>query len=260
MNFASTKVRAKKSRASSRESMPAKNRNGLPAYQRIQSTIRRRIDAGQLHPGDSVASERDLAKLHQVSLMTARHALASLEREGIVERRRGIGTFVAAPKIHFNKLMSYTEQMSSRSLTAGSKVLFAKVLENENEAAARLSLPPTSSIIKLERLRHAANEPFALETCYLNAAEFSGLLDAPFGRESLFGILERNYKVELGYADEEVDATAADPRIAEILSIPRREPLLRIRQVIYSTKGTAIMYVLGFYRSDRHNLVIRRFR
>jgi GntR family transcriptional regulator len=240
--------------------MPPKNRNGLPAYQRIQGAIRKRIDAGQLRPGDAVASERDLAKIHQVSLMTARHALASLEREGIVERRRGIGTFVAAPRIHFNKLMSYTEQMSSRSLTAGSKVLFAKILDNENEAAARLSLPPTTQIIKLERLRHAAGEPFALETCYLNAAEFPGLLDAPIGRESLFGILERNYKVELGYADEEVDATAADPRIAEILAIPRRDSLLRIRQVIYSTKGRAIMYVLGFYRSDRHNLVIRRFR
>src|SRR6202171_6215378 len=239
--------------------MPAKNRNGLPAYHRIQAAVRKRIDAGHLHPGDAVASERDLAKIHQVSLMTARHALASLEREGIVERRRGIGTFVAAPKIHFNKLMSYTEQMSGRSLTVGSKVLFAKVLDNENEAAARLSLP-TTKIVKLERLRHAAGEAFALETCYLSAAEFSGLVDAPIGRESLFGILERNYKIELGYADEEIDATAADPRIAEILSIPRRAPLLRIRQLIYSTKGQAIMYVQGFYRSDRHNLVIRRFR
>src|SRR6266571_4111368 len=185
MNPASTKAPTKKSRTHSGARMPAKNRNGLPAYQRIQSAIRKRIDGGQLHPGDAVASERDLAKIHQVSLMTARHALAFLEREGIVERRRGIGTFVAAPKIHFNKLMSYTEQMSSRSLVAGSKVLFAKVLDNENEAAARLSLPPTSHIIKLERLRHAAGEPFALETCYLNAAEFSGLLDAPIGRESL---------------------------------------------------------------------------
>jgi GntR family transcriptional regulator len=156
--------------------------------------------------------------------------------------------------------MSYTEQMAARTLTAGAKVLFAKIVDNENEAAARLSLPPNSSIIKLERLRHAANEPFALETCYLNASEFPGLLDAPISRESLFGILERDYNVELGYADEEVDATAADPRIAELLAIPRREPLLRIRQVIYSTKGRAIMYVLGFYRSDRHNLVIRRFR
>src|SRR6266478_7121566 len=250
----------KKMRSDSPERAQAKNRNGVPAYQRIQSAIRKRIDSGQLQPGDAVASERDLAKIHQVSLMTARHALASLEREGIVERRRGIGTFVAAPKIHFNKLMSYTEQMSGRSLTAASKVLFAKVLDNENEAAARLSLPPTSHIIKLERLRHAAGEPFALETCYLNATEFPGLLDAPIGRDSLFGILERDYKVELGYADEEVDATAADPRIAETLSIPRRDPLLRIRQVIYSSKGRPVMYVLGFYRSDRHNLVIRRFR
>lgn len=240
--------------------MPPKSRNGIPAYQRIQGAIRKRIEAGDLHPGDAVASERDLAKLHQVSLMTARHALASLEREGIVERRRGIGTFVAAPKIHFNKLMSYTEQMASRSLTAGSKVLFAKVIEGEQEATARLSIPPTSKVIKLERLRHAAGEPFALETCYLSAMEFSDMLSEPLGRESLFAVLERDYKVELGYADEEIDATAADPRIADLLAVPRREPLLRIRQVIYSTKGKAILYVLGFYRSDRHNLVIRRFR
>ena len=239
---------------------PARMPGGLPAYQRIQSVIRKRIDSGQLQPGDPVPSERDLAKTHHVSLMTARHALAFLEREGLVERRRGIGTFVAPPKIHFNKLMSYTEQMAARTLTASAQVLFAEIVDNENEAAARLSLPPTSAIIKLERLRHAAGEPFAFETCYLEAAEFPGLLDAPIARESLFGILERDYKVELGYADEEVDATAADPRIAEMLAIPRREPLLRIRQVIYSTKGQAIMYVLGFYRSDRHNLVIRRFR
>src|SRR6201984_1376318 len=165
--------------------MQRKSRNGLPANQKIRGAIRKRIDTGQLHPGDAVASERDLAKIHQVSLMTARHALASLEREGIVERRRGIGTFVAAPKIHFNKLMSYTEQMSGRSLVAASKVLFAKVLDNENEAAARLSLPPTSQIIKLERLRHAAGEPFALETCHLSEAQFPGFLEAPLGRESL---------------------------------------------------------------------------
>src|SRR5258708_19320720 len=133
-------------------------------------------------------------------------------------------------------------------------------MDNAPGVAAGLSLPPTTSVIKLERLRHASGEPFALETCYLSAAEFSGLLDAPIGRESLFGILERNYKIELGYADEEIDATAADPRIAEILSIPRRAPLLRIRQVLYSTKLHAIIYVLRFYLSHLHNLALRRFR
>ena len=240
--------------------MAVKTRNGVPAYQRIQGTILQKIEAGGLRPGDAVPSERELAKLHQVSLMTARHALASMEREGVVERRRGVGTFVSAPKIHFNKLMSYTEQMASRNLTAASQVLFAKIVDDEQEATARLSLPPKSRIIKLERLRHAAGEPFALEICHLSATQFPGFLDAPLSRESLFGILKQHYNVELGYADEEVDATAADPRTAELLEVPRREPLLRIRQVIYSKKGTVILYVLGLYRSDRHNLVIRRFR
>jgi GntR family transcriptional regulator len=240
--------------------MPSKARSAIPAYQRIQSTIQRRIDSGQLRPGDPVSSERDLAKLHNVSLMTARHALASLEREGIVERRRGVGTFVSAPRIHFNKLMSYTEQMAARSLVAASKILYAKMIDSEPDVAARLSLPATGQMIKLERLRHASDEPFALETCYLSAADFPGLLSAPLQRDSLFAILERNYDVKLGYADEEIDATPADPRTAELLKVPRREPLLRIRQIIYSTKGKVVMYVLGIYRSDRHNLVIRRFR
>lgn len=241
--------------------MPSKtHHNGLPAYQRIQVSLRKRIESGELRTGDSVPSERDLAKMHQVSLMTARHALASLEREGVVERRRGIGTFVSTPKIHFNKLTSYTEQMASRSMIAASKILFAKIVDDGQEAAARLSLPPKSKILKLERLRHAAGQPFALETCYLSADEFSGLLSAPLQRESLFRILERDHKVVIGYADEEVDATAVDPRTADLLGVPRHEPALRIRQVIFSTTGKAIMYVLGFYRSDRHNLVIRRFR
>src|SRR5271165_2350363 len=101
--------------------MSGNNRNGIHAYQRIQDKIRKVIETGDLRPGDAVPSERELARIHDVSLMTARHALASLEREGVVERRRGVGTFVSTPKIHFNKLMSYTEQMRSRSLTAGSK-------------------------------------------------------------------------------------------------------------------------------------------
>ena len=234
--------------------------NSLPAYRKIQNAVMRQIESGRLRPGDAVDSERALAKLHRVSLMTARHALVSLEREGIVERRRSVGTFVAAPKIHFNKLMSYTEQMGSRRLTPVSKILFAKIIENDEEATARLSLAPKSRVVKLERLRQAAGEPFALETCYLSAAQFSGLLSAPLQTGSLFSTLERDYGIELGYSDEEVDATVADPRTADLLQVPKPEPLLRIRQVIYSTKGIVILYVLGLYRSDRHNLIIRRYR
>jgi GntR family transcriptional regulator len=240
--------------------MSSGNGKAVPAYQRIQDIIRRRIEGGKLKPGDVVDSERELARLHRVSLMTARHALASLEREGLVERRRGAGTFVAAPKIHFNKLSSYTEQMASRGFSVNSRVLCAENIGIEAEIAARLALSPTSELLKVERIRMAAGEPFALETCYLSAAEFSGLLAAPLERESLFAILRRDYNLELSHADEEIDATAADPITSELLEVSRKAPLLRIRQVIFSMKGKAAIYVRGLYRSDRHNLLIRRFR
>ena len=152
--------------------MSRNGQNGVPAYQRIQGAIRERIDAGELKPGDAVTSERELAKVHRVSLMTARHALAGLESEGMVERRRGAGTFVAPPRIHFNKLMSYTEQMSSRGLAPSSKIIASKIIQDEDEIAARLNLPAASRMVKIERVRHTSEEPFALETCYLPADEY----------------------------------------------------------------------------------------
>jgi GntR family transcriptional regulator len=237
------------------------SRNGnTPAYKKIQNVIRKRIEGGHLKIGDAVDSERELARIHNVSLMTARHALAGLEREGVVERRRGSGTFVAPPKIHFNKLMSYTEHMSSRGLAPRSRVLSAKLIDHQLEIAARLGLPATSSLVKIDRLRLTGEEPFALETVYLPAPEFAGLASAPLGKSSLFATLQHDYGVELAYADEEVDATPADVHNAELLAVPRGAPLLRIRQVIYSTTGKAVIYVVGFYRSERHTLFIRRFR
>lgn len=240
--------------------MPNLGKNGLPAYQRIQGTIVKRLELGLLKPGDLVDSERELARIHRVSLMTARHALTALEREGLVVRRRGSGTFVAPPKIHFNKLMSYTEQMSGRGLVVSSKLLSLVVIETEQEIAARLSLPATSSLVRVERLRLGGDEPFAIETCYLSADEFGDLTRARLERASLFTVLEHDHGLQIAHSDEEVDATTADAHTARLLGVPVGGAVLRIRQQIYSTKAKPSLYVLGLYRSDRHTLFIRRFR
>jgi len=141
-----------------------------------------------------------------------------------------------------------------------SRVLVAKIIEDEQEVAARLGLPAASRMVKIVRLRLTGEEPFALETCYLPAFEFSELVTAPLGRSSLFAALRHDYDVELAYADEEIDATPADALLAEMLVLPKGSAILRIRQVIYSTKGKATVYVAGYYRSERHTLFIRRFR
>ena len=238
----------------------AQNHKDEPAYKRIQRAIRQRIDSGELKPGDVVDSERELSKIHGVSLMTACHALADLAQEGIVERRHGAGTFVAPPQILFNKLLSYTEQMGSLGLAARSRIVSSTVVNREPEIAARFGLSPTSRLVRIERVRAAGDEPVALEICYVSDDECHALLDAPLDRTSLFGTLERECGIELAYADEEIDATHSDQRIAKLLNIPVGSPLLRIRQLIFSTKGRATVYMMGLYRSGRHTLKIRRFR
>ena len=155
--------------------------------------------------------------------------------------------------------MSYTEQMSARGLSAQSRVTNASIVHDQ-EISARLGLLDTAKLVKLERVRLAAAEPFALETCYLSADDFPRLTEARLDRSSLFATLERESDVEISYADEEVDATGADQRTAELLGIAVGFPLLRIRQLIYSKQGKAIIYVFGLYRSERHTLLIRRHR
>jgi GntR family transcriptional regulator len=146
-------------------------RSEKPAYKRIEGAIRRRIDAGELKPGNMVPSERELARIHQVSLMTARHALTELARDGIVERRRGAGTFVALPRVQFNKLLGYTEQTAGLGLTAHSRIVTSTVVSHESEIAARLGIAPTARIVRLERVRLAQNEPVALEVGYWSEDE-----------------------------------------------------------------------------------------
>jgi GntR family transcriptional regulator len=192
--------------------------------------------------------------------MTARHALTTLEREGVVERRRHAGTFVAQPRIRFNKLTSYTEQMSSRGLTPHSKLITGKVVYNEHEIAAQLNLPSGNPLVKIERIRHAGDEPFALESCYLSDGKFPGLLAKHLATNSLFYVVENEFGVPLTCADEEVDATAAEERAAALLNVSSGSPILRIRQIIRSSNNQPIMYVLGLYRAQRHSLFIRRFR
>ncbi len=233
---------------------------GLPAYRRILEEIRLRIESGALRPGDRVDSERNLAAQYAVSLMTARHAINELEKEGFVLRRVGAGTFVAPPKIHFNRLLSFSEQMAGRGLAAVSKVVAVRAVEGDMEIAARLGLPAGARLLKLERIRFGGGEPLAFETSHLSYDEFPKVAQTARTEDSLFHSLERHYNLRPSYADEEVDATTAGGSVADYLQIPRGSAVLRIRQVLYAASGRKLLYDVGLYRAERHSLTIRRFR
>lgn len=63
--------------------------SGLPIYKQVMEQIRRMISSGQLKPGDSLPSVRELALTHAVNAMTISKAYSMLEAEGLLDRQRG---------------------------------------------------------------------------------------------------------------------------------------------------------------------------
>lgn len=70
--------------------------SGQPIFRQVIDQIRRQVMAGQLREGEQLPSVRDLAMQLRVNPMTISKAYGLLEMEGILERRRGVGLFVAA--------------------------------------------------------------------------------------------------------------------------------------------------------------------
>ena len=84
-----------------------------PAYQRIADHLRARIEAGEIEAGSMLPSERALCQEYAVSRMTLRQACGLLEQEGLIERRRGRGTFVSPKKMRKRQqeMRGFTEEI-----------------------------------------------------------------------------------------------------------------------------------------------------
>ena len=149
--------------------------------------------------------------MHKVSLMTARHALADLAREGHGGATPRFRHVRRAAKNSFQQIDELHGADGQQGIGGQVENYFFELCAITSTKSRRgFRCHPNSHLFMLERVRQAGDEPFALETCYLSADEFPALAGGALERGSLFVTLEREYGVELAYADEEIDATAAD--------------------------------------------------
>lgn len=202
-----------------------------PVYRRIMDSIRGRIRAGDLAPGARVDSERRLALLHGVSLMTARHALAQLEADGVVVRRPGSGTYVAEPR-RPTTLTDCAGLLASRG-----EPVEIRVLALVEEAGATT----------LERLISVRDSLAATESITVRAKLLSA--EAAWSEGSLEALIRRGFDLVPDWIEETIEAVAADLTPATRLGIPEGTPLVRVRQ----TSGLADRITL--LRSDLCPLV-----
>src|SRR5690348_11487986 len=96
-----------------------------PRYRQAADHLAERIASGELPPHTRLPSERSIAEQFGLSRMTARHAVEYLVRRGLVYRRPGSGTYVAAPRIvhSLQRLAGFSEQMRSQSIEPTGRVL-----------------------------------------------------------------------------------------------------------------------------------------
>ena len=249
-----------KSEVQSNSSAGVLDKSGfVPLYFQIQRSLMEKIQSGELSEGDPLASEEELARLHQVSRMTARQALHGLKTTGYAVSEKGRGTFVTRPKMEKNilHLQGFTEDMKQRGMVPSSRLLEQTVCRAPEAIAVKLRLHADEFIMRLRRLRLADDIPMALEESNIPLRFYPGIERISFERNSLYAILKENYGLQVGWADEVIEALPATREESDLLTIPRRASVLSISRLIMSTRDTPIEVACSRYRGDRYRASIR---
>src|ERR687898_2949677 len=117
-------------------------RGPIPLHHQVFRDLSAALDAGEWHSGDRMPTERELAERYGCSLITVRHALGELVREGRIERTRGRGTFVLQPRIDRDiaGAMSFTEEMQRCGLDPATRVITGRIEAAGESVAAALDI------------------------------------------------------------------------------------------------------------------------
>lgn len=230
-----------------------------PLYYQIQRALMEKIDSGEIVVGDPLASEEELARLYQVSRMTARQALHGLKTSGFAFSQKGRGTFVTRPKLEKNimHLRGFTEDMKHLGMIPSSKLIGQTVVKASEDTAKKLKLDPDEMVMRLRRLRLADGIPMCLEDSSIPLKLFPGLDKVSFARQSLYFVLRESYGVRVAWADEIIEALPATSEESELLTIPKKASVLSISRVIMTTEEIPIEAACSRYRGDRYKASIR---
>jgi GntR family transcriptional regulator len=234
----------------------------VPLYYQIQQGILDQIRSGRLKPGQPVPSEQELAQRMGVSRMTARQALKSLCSMGVAYSQRGKGTFVSNSKLEkdFRQVLSFSEEMGARGSHPRSKVLAFKRDRPDSQVAEALHTAANEQVFILRRVRLADSVPLCVECTHIPARLCPDLQKVFQPGESLYKTLLDRYGLEIEYADEVAEASAATAEEARLLRIRKKGPVFRFVRTAFLKGGEPVEFVRSVYRGDRCKIVTRLSR
>lgn len=229
-----------------------KENSPVALYHQLKTILAQKIMNNEWHVGDRLPSEFELCKEYGVSRITVRQALAELERDGLVRRRQGVGTFVTVPRIEqqLTSFYSFSQEFRKRGLNPRNEVEKFKVGHPTPKIAEALNLRESDEVYYLKRLRFADDTLMAIESTYLPVNLFPDLSKDELDTTPLYDVLRNKYGVVVDSAKETFGAVAINRREGELFKLPPGSPALDLERFTYAG-GLCVEYTVGVVRGDR---------
>ncbi|MGB7096234.1 MAG: GntR family transcriptional regulator [Anaerolineales bacterium] len=237
--------------------------SNIPYYIQLIESLKEKISSSEWKAGDQIPSEPDLCESYGVSRTVVRQALREIELEGLINRRKGKGTFVSEPKLSESlaqKLTGFYQDMVERGHTIETHVLHHKVIRAKKKVAEFLGIESGTSVIDIKRLRFIKGEPIVLVTSYLPYELCPKLAEADITNQSLYEFLEKECGVIIAYGRRSIEAVPANQTEAKLLKIEVGAPLILLNSVSYLEDDTPIEYYHAVHRGDRSRFEVELVR
>jgi GntR family transcriptional regulator len=226
----------------------------VPVYYQLYELLRAQLGTSHFPSGSKLPTERSIAEVVGVSRQTVRQAFGRLEREGLLHRRQGDGTYVAEPRVEgsLTFLKGFTHEIGSRGLRVRSRVLDLRLAKPPAAVAASLGIPAAhDSAVMLRRVRSLDGIPATLETVWLPADLCQPLLAVNMTDRSLYTTLRELLGIEPKRGSERLTATLLDEFEAGELDRRPGDPALLVERTSYDDAGRCIEVVKSLLRADR---------
>ena len=232
--------------------------SAVPLHTQIREIIRRRVLDGTYAPHSQMPSESQMMEAFSVSRITIRQALGDLQKEGLIFKVPGKGSFVAKPKAFQNlsRLQGFGEAMGPSGYETFSQVLSTRQVPASDVVARRLQLAVGEPVHEIQRLRYLNREPISADQSYFPLAIGERLMHEDPATRDIFVILENDFALHLTHADVQIEAISADDFLARQLRIAESSPLLRIERLTYADERP-IDFEFLYYRGDAFQYRLR---
>ena len=217
----------------------------------LADRLRADILAGAFASG-SLPDEHSLTATYGATRNAVRDALRLLVAEGLLVRRPGLGTRVAARKFahSLDRLAGLAETLLQQG-TIANEVRIARWEEAPPPIARRLQIDDGASVLYLQRLRSLNGEPLSLDSSYITAEIGAALLRQDLHSRDVFGLIEEIATTPLGTAEVEVQAINADEDIGQVLGLGPRDAVFAIDRLTRLADGRPVDLETIYLRGDR---------